>query len=133
MEHLVQPALAHALHLRAGWALILAGFLGGAALGVGFHLDSFLGGYASLRRRLLRLGHVALVALGGLNVLFALAPCDDPGGAIEQLASTALLIGAIAMPATCALVAWRPRLRLLFTVPVLALLTAVVGVLAHLP
>jgi hypothetical protein len=133
MEALVRPALAHALHLHAGWALILAGFLGGAVLGLGFHLESFLGGYASLRRRLLRLGHVALVALGALNVLFALTPCDDPGSGVERLAATALLIGAVAMPATCALVAWRPRLRLLFAVPVLTLLVAVVGVLAHLP
>ena len=128
-----ETALAHAPHLHVGWALILAGFLAGGLLGLGFHRESFLGGYPGFRRRLLRLGHVALVALGMLNVLFALTPCGDPGSAAEQIASVALLTGAVAMPATCGLVAWRPQLRHLFALPVLALLTSVVSVLVHLP
>src|SRR5688572_14751865 len=116
------------LHLRAGWTLILCGFASGAALGMGFHREGFLGGYASLRRRLLRLAHIALIALGALNVLYALMPLD----AASALASAALLLGAVSMPATCALVAFWPRLRLLFVLPVSALLVAGSGVLLRL-
>lgn len=123
---------AHLLNLQAGWALVLAGLLAGTALGLGFHRERFLGGYASWSRRLLRLGHVALVALGGLNVLFALTPCPAPEGVAARVASAALLIGTVAMPATCALAAWRPRLRHLFPLPVTALLIALAATLLHL-
>src|SRR5438093_781289 len=54
-----------------GWSMILSGLLVGAGLGLFFHHENFLGGYASLRRRLLRLGHIALIALGALNVLYS--------------------------------------------------------------
>jgi hypothetical protein len=58
-----------AIHWYAGWGLVAAGFVSGTAVGLGFHREDFLGGYGSFRRRLLRLGHVALVALGMFNVL----------------------------------------------------------------
>jgi hypothetical protein len=132
-ELLIATGPDHALNLRAGWTLILIGFLAGAVLGLGFHRGEFLGGYSSWRRRLLRLGHVALVALGALNVLFALTPCPDPGSTASALAGTALLVGAVAMPTTCGLAAWKPAFRHAFFVPVLALLVAVVATLLHLP
>ena len=66
--------MVHGLNFLAGWWLILAAFVTGAALGLGFHREDFLGGYGSFRRRLARLGHIALAALGGLNVLYGLAP-----------------------------------------------------------
>ena len=104
-----------------GWSLIVAGFLGGALLGAGFHRDDFLGGYGSWRRRLLRLGHVACVALGILNLLFAAtvprAPLADSGAML-------LAIGGVAMPLCCLLVAFRPRSRPLFAIPVALLLAA---------
>ena len=65
-----------------GWAWIAIGFVGGFLLGTRFHDDGFLGGYGSWARRLLRLGHIACVALGALNILFAVsAPraALDPG------------------------------------------------------
>ncbi len=118
---------------RAGWSLILAGFAGGALIGLRFHREEFLGGYSSLRRRLVRLGHIALVALGLLNLAYALAPTlgvaarwPGPGGA-------ALFAGGIAMPAVCFLAAWRPVFRHLFFLPVLLLgfaaLSATLGTL----
>lgn len=61
------------LNRQAGWSLILCGFVSGSLLGLGFHRAEFLGGYGSFRRRLLRLGHIALVALGMLNVLFSVS------------------------------------------------------------
>ena len=110
-----------------GWTLILSAFLTGAALGLFFHLDDFLGGYASFRRRLARLGHIAQAALGMLNVLYGLSPRASSPDA--EIASIALIVGALAMPAVCYLTSWKSSLRKLFFVPVTALVVAVVYVL----
>jgi len=105
-----------------GWASILAGFLSGMLLGMGFHREEFLGGYGSLRRRMLRLGHIAMVALGGLNVLFDLSLSRlslEPAALLT--ASTAWIVGGVAMPLCCALMAFKPAARPLFAVPILSL------------
>lgn len=114
------------LQLRVGWTLVLVGMVSGMALGLGFHRDGFLGGYASLRRRLVRLGHIALIALGALNVLWAVTGLML---AVPPSATWMFLCGSIAMPAACFLVAWRPQLRMTFALPAL-LLAAAVGRLA---
>jgi len=114
-----------ALHWRAGWTLILLGLASGAALGIFFDREDFLGGYASLRRRLVRLGHVALVALGMLNVLVASFPAPGLDGGLALASSAALLSGAALMPLACFLAAWRPALKPLFALPVLLLATSV--------
>jgi hypothetical protein len=101
-------------HWRAGWALILAGFLSGAALGLRFHLESMAGGYASFRRRTMRPGHIALVALGMLNLLLSLGPASCR----TEWSSPMLIAGSIAMPLVCFLTAWRPAFRHLFFLPV---------------
>ena len=122
-------SLAHPAHWTLGWSLVLAGFASGAALGLGFLSPEFLGGYSSPRRRLLRLGHIALVALGMLNVLFALAPVPVSGTTAASVASLGLAIGALSMPLACAFTAWRERLRVLFPVPVVALVAGAVAAL----
>ena len=61
----------------AGWGMILTAFVTGAILGLFFYREGFLGGYASFRRRLIRLGHIALAALGMVNLLFALSPWPE--------------------------------------------------------
>ena len=106
-----------------GWLCISLGFVSGTLLGLRFHRDDWLGGYASLSRRMLRLGHISLVALGMLNVLLARsienAALDDGRRA---LVSWGLMIGAVAMPAVCGLTAWRAGFRRLFFIPVTSLL-----------
>lgn len=105
-----------------GWACITIGFLTGFLLGVRFHDEAFLGGYGSWPRRLLRLGHIACVALGVLNILFALSlPRIDLAPGWVRAASWAFVIGGVAMPACCALAAWRRELCPLFVVPVVSL------------
>lgn len=109
-----------------GWCSVLAGFLSGMWLGMGFHREDFLGGYGSLRRRMVRLGHIALLALGMLNVLFAMTAVQlrlEPR--VIALASVAWIAGGIGMPLCCALMAWRPGFRLFFAVPIVILLLAV--------
>ena len=106
-----------------GWCWILCGLLAGLALGMRFHAEDWLGGYASHPRRLLRLGHISFLGLGILNILFALSapqlrlPPEHLG-----VASWAFIAGALSMPACCAIMAWRRELHLVFAVPVTSLL-----------
>jgi hypothetical protein len=117
------------LNWYAGWGLILVGFLTGAGLGLSFHRDDFLGGYGSFRRRVLRLGHIACIALGMLNLLYALAVQPAAAGPAARLASVAWVVGGVAMPVTCFLTGWRTAFRRCFPVPVIALLVAVTATL----
>ena len=114
----------HPLNLYFGWSWVLLGFLSGAAIGLRFHRSDFLGGYDALPRRLVRLGHISLVALGALNVLFALSPVtSDARGTI---ASWCFVAGGALMPAVCFLSAWREPFRHAFFIPVSALVTAAI-------
>ena len=112
-----------------GWALVLGGFVSGAVLGLRFDREDFWGGYSSLRRRLARLGHIAMVALGLMNVIFAIAPWPAPASPSAAVAATCLQCGGIAMPLVCFLAAWRPAFCRLFFIPVLALVIAVIAIL----
>lgn len=123
----------HPLNFTAGWWLILLAFVTGAGIGLGFHREDFLGGYGSFRRRLLRLGHIALAALGALNVLYGLCPVPAPGDGLGAWAGRLLLAGAVAMPLVCFLSSWRRPFRHLFFVPVALLLGAALLVLVRAP
>jgi hypothetical protein len=112
------------LNLRVAWIAILIGLLSGTLIGLFFHKPDWLGGYSSWRRRMLRLGHIALIGTGLLNLAFALSvrqvSLDHP----PRIASTAFVVGAVAMPAVCFLSAWRDSLRVLFFIPVVSLICA---------
>ena len=116
--------MCHPLNWFVGWSMVLAAFLTGAAIGTRFHQSYFLGGYDSFSRRVIRLGHVALAALGMLNILFALSPLST--NAVTQAASVCFVAGGVLMPAICFLTGWRERFRSLFFLPVIALVLAVV-------
>jgi hypothetical protein len=120
----------HPLNWIAGWWLILAGFMVGAGLGLFFHRDDFWGGYDSFRRRIVRLGHIALEALGLLNLLFALSPWPRPETWWAAVASPCFVAGGVAMPCVCFLTAWKKPFRHLFILPVLALVLGVAFTLA---
>ena len=51
------------LNLVLGWLWIALGFASGAVLGLWFHKEQWLGGYASWMRRLYRLGHISFFGL----------------------------------------------------------------------
>jgi hypothetical protein len=122
----------HSLNFAAGWWMILLAFVTGALIGLGFHKEEFLGGYGSFRRRLVRLGHIALAALGGLNVLYGISPVPAGSTAIDIAPGPLLLAGAIAMPSVCFLSAWRKPFRHLFFVPVTLLITSVILILIRI-
>ncbi len=122
--------LTHVEAWYVGWGLLLAAFVSGAGVGMFFHRDDFLGGYGSFRRRLFRLGHIAMAELGLINLLFAVSPWPVADSALARGAGAGLIVGAISMPIVCALVGWRgASSRGWFAVPVVSLTAAVVCVL----
>jgi hypothetical protein len=112
-----------------GWSMILCAFLTGAAVGLFFHRPEFFGGYDSFRRRIIRLGHISLAALGMINVLFGVSPWPAAGLWEAQAASVCFIVGGISMPAVCFLTGWKETFRHLFSIPVSSLVLGVIYVL----
>jgi len=118
------------LNLIGGWLGMLAGVISGAVIGLFFHREDWMGGYASYRRRLTRLGHISFFGLGFLNLLFAATARDLAlAGNALWVASWGLLLGAVTMPVCCFLAAWRKPWRRLFPLPVLSVTTGIVSIL----
>jgi hypothetical protein len=109
-----------------GWAMILSAFVTGAIIGLFFYREDFLGGYNAFRRRILRLGHIALAALGMINILFSVSVASGESSWRLSLASIGFIVGGLTMPAVCFLSAWRPGFRHLFFIPVAALVIAAI-------
>lgn len=104
--------------------MLLLAFLTGAAIGLRFYQDDFWGGYGSFRRRIVRLGHIALAALGMLNIVYSFSPWPTDDTFAGQAASWGFLVGGCTMPAVCFLSGWKPGFRRLFFIPVVALVGA---------
>jgi predicted exporter len=118
------------LNLVGGWIGILAGVLSGGLIGLFFHQETWMGGYASYRRRLMRLGHVAFFGLGFLNIAFAATSNQlFLQGRWLAMASWLLIFAAASMPVCCFLAAWRKPLRHLFPIPVLSMTTGLLAIL----
>jgi len=110
------------INLLFAWCWLTIGLIAGAVQGIGFHRESWMGGYGSWRRRLTRLGHIAFLGTGMLNIAFALTAHTLDLSFEQTLEPGVLLIvGAVSMPTVCYLSAWRMRWRNLFFVPVLSL------------
>jgi len=120
------------INVLTGWLAILGGIASGMVMGLFFHRnDAWMGDYASMRRRMLRLGHVAFFGLGFMNLAFAFTVGARPRWSpLIDIASLALVSGAVAMPAVCLLTAWRARWRHAFPLPVACVLMGAVGLLA---
>lgn len=105
----------YAFNLVGGWAGFLGGAVSGMVVGLSFHRPDWLGGYDAFPRRMVRLGHIAFFGLGLINILFSLsAPAHS---AAAEWSSRLLLVGAVTMPLTCFLTAWRPWFRHAFVIP----------------
>ncbi len=115
-------------NLLVGWISMVAGALSGAFVGLHFYKENWMGGYASLRRRMIRLGHISFFGIGILNVLFALSLVTIPSP-YSRIGSIGFATAAVTMPACCFLTAWRPRFRQLFPIPVAAVLVGLSGLI----
>jgi hypothetical protein len=111
-------------NLILAWLWILLGFVSGMVLGLFFRGENWLGGYASFKRRMYRLGHISFFGLGVVNLLFCLTvQYFSLAGQSVGIASWAFIIGAIAMPVCCMVMAHFPKAHLIFAVPVVSLIT----------
>ena len=111
------------INLVLAWLWLLLGFVSGMMLGLFFRGENWLGGYASFKRRMYRLGHISFFGLGAVNLLFCLTVQNFPlAGPLVHLASWTFVIGAVAMPVCCAVMASFPKAHLIFSVPVVSLI-----------
>lgn len=119
------------LHVYVGWIAMLFGVATGALMGLFFHQEDWAGGYASYRRRMLRLGHISFFGIGILNFLFASTLSFVAlSGTYVRVASAGFLIAVVAMPLCCFLSAWKKSMRHLFPIPVIAVSTGIIAVLS---
>ncbi|MDB6059233.1 MAG: hypothetical protein JWO95_3077 [Verrucomicrobiales bacterium] len=113
------------INLITAWVWIGLGFLSGLGLGLGFDREHWLGGYASWKRRLYRLGHISFFGLGMVNLLFYFTARTMPSGdSFAAIASIGFVAGAFTMPVCCLVMAHFPKAKMLFALPVLSLLIA---------
>jgi hypothetical protein len=107
----------------------------GLWMGIKFQDEDWLGGYGAMPRRMVRLAHIALAALGIINIEFgrsvgelALSPTLIRG------ASLAFIVAAVSMPACCLMIARKFSRFEIFALPVtslaVALLLTIGGLLA---
>lgn len=110
-----------------GWISVLAGLAMGLYMGLKFQREDWLGGYNAFPRRMVRLAHVALVALGVLNIQFAQSlPRLHLDATTSVTASYAFMAAAVLMPACCLWMAVRRSHFEIFAAPVSCLATGLV-------
>jgi hypothetical protein len=110
------------LNLYLAWILIFVGVISGMLLGSYFHHEQWLGGYTTLRRRMLRLGHIALFGMAILNLLFFFTVKNvSGGGSLVTVAGWGFFVGGVTMPLCCFIMALKAELRMLFALPVVCL------------
>jgi len=114
------------VNIYAAWAGILLGCVAGAIQGLFFNNDNWLGGYASWRRRLLRLGHISFFGTAFINLAFALSVSALALKSSVMVPSRLFLVGAFGMPLACYLSAFKKPFRHLFPVPVLAIMGGII-------
>jgi hypothetical protein len=119
------------INFQIAWFAILVGLITGAGIGLFFHGESWLGGYSSWRRRMIRLGHISFFGTGLLNLAFTLSVQHLRLLHVPWVASTGLVLGALTMPTVCFLSAWRSSFRHLFVIPVASLILAVADFLCR--
>lgn len=112
------------INVLFGWAWMCLGFIFGLTLGMWAEGEQWLGGYTSLARRYLRLGHVAFIALSIINILYGkeLSTVALPIP-IKNIGSYLMIFGAIGVPLTCISAAFFRKTKYFLPLPALALLT----------
>lgn len=114
------------MNVVVGWWLIAAGFSTGALFGLLAQNENWLGGYLHRPRRLARLGHIALIALGALNVVWPLTTTAQKHSTLTSLIALCFALGGLTMGPVCFLTAWRWSCRILFVFPTTVLIVGAV-------
>ncbi|NLB56430.1 MAG: hypothetical protein GX811_11855 [Lentisphaerae bacterium] len=105
------------VNIYAAWIGFLFGCIAGAVPGLFFHNKSWLGGYTSWERRIIRLAHISFFGLGLINLSFALTAKSLGLKTGLTTPSILLIIGAVTMPIVCYLSAWKNVARNVFFIP----------------
>jgi hypothetical protein len=115
-----------------GWVWMNMGFITGLLMGLKaeqFGLNfmkegpTWLEGYSSVPRRLIRLGHVAFIMLPVLNILYGQYIDATPLPLFWKLTgSYAMIFGAVGVPVLCMGAAFFRPLKLVLSVPATAVL-----------
>ncbi len=114
-----------------GWTCMAAGVGIGLLLGLWsfdgpLAVPDWIGEYTATSRRMIRLGHIALMALGFINVLVGRElPHLALGAGARRVASVTMNIGNVFLPLTLFAGALWPPLKYLMPVPALCVLCAV--------
>ncbi len=114
------------INYHAAWIGIVLGFISGAVIGLFFHDDNWAGGYSSWHRRMMRLGHISFFGIAFINLAYSLGIRAFHIQSATPYASYLFVVGAITMPLTCFLSAYKKGFRHLFPVPVISLLIGAV-------
>ncbi len=89
-------------NISFGWIWILAGLIVGAIMGMwSFNgpMPSPVGDYASLQRRMLRLSHIAFMALAIINILYGYEiDRIQLKNRLKSIGSICMICGAVLMP-----------------------------------
>ena len=110
-----------------GWIFVLGGLVMGLVMGVKFQREDWLGGYSAFPRRMVRLAHVALVALGMINIQFAQSAARvHLSAGFAHAASFAFIAAAVLMPACCLWMAARRSHFEVFAAPIVCLATGLI-------
>ena len=111
------------INIIFGWAWMCIGFVSGMTLGMWAEGEKWLGGYASITRRYLRLAHVAFIALSVINILYGkeLGSPDIPAY-VKSIGSPLMIFGAAGVPLACISAAFFRKARYFLPLPALAVL-----------
>ena len=115
------------INVLFGWSWMCVGLLAGMILGLRAEGENWLGGYASVARRYLRLAHVAFIALSIINILYGkeLGTTNLPDY-LKNIGSTLMIFGAAGVPITCISAAFVRKTKYFLPVPASAVLIGVI-------
>jgi hypothetical protein len=112
-------------NIYAAWTGILLGCLAGAAEGLFFHKEDWLGSYISWQRRILRLGHISFFGLGLINLAFVFTARTLGIEEKVHTPSIFFIIGLVGMPVLCYLSAIKSAFRHLFFIPTISIIIGI--------
>ena len=113
-------------NITFGWSWMFIGVLSAMILGIFAFQEGWIGGYGSLPRRFIRLGHVAFMALSIINVLYGL--CIDSIGLTDkakEVGSYTIIVAAVFMPTISILSAVIPFIQNFYFIPAISFLISV--------
>ena len=103
------------MNRRIGWTSLADGVATGLVMGLWsfdgpLPVPAWLGAYGDTPRRLARLGHIAFIGLGGINILLARElELSSLGAGARRAAAIAMNVGNVLLPLTLfAAALWHP-------------------------